>query len=86
MSAGIPVIASHFPLWKEVILGNQCGICVDPLQPIEIAAAIDFLVSNPHEAAAMGAKGRAAVEERYNWSTEEKKLINLYNQLLAKND
>jgi len=86
MSAGIPVIASHFPLWKEIILGNQCGICVDPLQPKEIAAAIDFLVSNPDEAESMGTKGRAAVEERYTWSTEGKKMINLYNQLLAEND
>ena len=83
MSAGIPVIASHFPLWREIVEGNECGICVDPQNPREIAAAIDYLVSHPDEAQRMGANGRRAVEERYNWNVEEKKLLALYRELTA---
>ena len=81
MSAGLPVIASNFPLWREIIEGNECGLCVDPMSPSEIAEAIDFLVNNPDQAKQMGERGQRTVRERYNWSFEEKKLIELYATL-----
>jgi glycosyltransferase involved in cell wall biosynthesis len=81
MSAGIPVIASNFPLWKEIIEKNNCGICVDPLKPEQIAKAIDYLIDNPDIAEEMGKNGRFAVKNYYNWSIEEKKLIQLYADL-----
>ncbi|MBU0727812.1 glycosyltransferase family 4 protein, partial [Patescibacteria group bacterium] len=37
MACGIPVIVSNFPLWKEIVEGNNCGVCVDPLNHKEIA-------------------------------------------------
>lgn len=83
MSAGVPVIASNFPLWREIIEGNQCGLCVDPLDPQAIAAAIDFLVENPAEAESMGRNGQKAVEEKYNWTIEEAKLLGFYRRVLA---
>lgn len=82
MSAGIPVIASDFPLWREIIEGNQCGICVDPLKPKKIAKAIDALIENPVMAEEMGSNGRRAVEEKYNWKNEEKKLLKVYTTIL----
>jgi glycosyltransferase involved in cell wall biosynthesis len=83
MSAGVPVIASNFPLWREIIEGNQCGLCVDPLRPEQIAAAIDYLVSHPDEARRMGENGRRAVKDRYNWAREEYKLQAFYGDLLG---
>jgi glycosyltransferase involved in cell wall biosynthesis len=82
MSAGIPVIASDFPLWREIVLGNQCGLCVDPMDPAAIAKAIDYLVAHPDEARQMGENGRRAVLERYNWSVEEAKLMDFYKKTL----
>jgi glycosyltransferase involved in cell wall biosynthesis len=82
MIAGIPVIASNFPLWKEIIEGNKCGICVDPLSTKEIAGAIRYLMEHSDEARKMGENGREAVLEKYNWEKEGKKLINLYGELL----
>ncbi|MDJ0696057.1 glycosyltransferase family 4 protein [Mastigocoleus sp. MO_188.B34] len=81
MSAGIPVIASNFPLWKEIIEGNKCGICVDPMNPKAIAKAIQWIVDNPNEAKRMGENGRKAVEEKYNWENEADKLRALYKEL-----
>jgi glycosyltransferase involved in cell wall biosynthesis len=84
MAAGIPVIASDFPLWREIVVGNQCGVCVDPMDPAAIAQAIDYLVLNPDVARQMGENGRRAVLDKYNWSVEETKLLNLYTQILQR--
>jgi glycosyltransferase involved in cell wall biosynthesis len=84
MSAGIPVIASAFPLWREIIVGNQCGLCVDPMDPASIARAIDHLVQHPDEARQMGENGRRAILEKYNWAVEEAKLLDLYRQILQR--
>jgi glycosyltransferase involved in cell wall biosynthesis len=82
MSAGIPVIASDFPLWRTIIADNDCGLLVDPLDPQAIAHAIDYLVTHPQEAQKMGVNGQVAVAERYNWASEEKKLLSFYERLL----
>jgi glycosyltransferase involved in cell wall biosynthesis len=84
MSAGVPVIASDFPLWRDIIEGNNCGLCVDPLRPQEIAEAIDFLVANPNRADEMGSNGLSAVRDRFNWSVEKDKLVALYEELIEK--
>lgn len=81
MSAGLPVICSHFPLWKEIIVKNQCGLCVDPNKPRQIAEAINFINENPGLSQEMGRRGREAIESTYNWSQEESKLIELYRDL-----
>lgn len=82
MSAGIPVIASNFPLWQSIIEDNQCGICVDPLNPDSIASAINWLIQHPIEAEEMGNNGRKAVENIYNWDIEKEKLFNFYKKLI----
>ena len=82
MSAGIPVIASDFPLWREIVLGNQCGLCVDPMDSVAIANAINYLAQHPREARQMGENGLRAVRERYNWPREENKLLAFYNRIL----
>lgn len=81
MSAGIPVIASDFPIWRSIIDDANCGLCVDPMNPVEVAEAIDYLSENPDVAQKMGINGRKAVEEKYCWQNEEQKLIILYSRL-----
>ncbi|MDM5177339.1 glycosyltransferase family 4 protein [Massilia sp. DJPM01] len=83
MAAGIPVIASDIPLWRAIIQNHQCGVCVDPLDPAAIAAAIDYFVRNPQIARRMGRNGRRAILEKYNWPAESEKLIQLYQDVQA---
>lgn len=84
MSAAIPVIASDFPLWREIMESNNCGLLVDPCNPGQIAEAIDYIVANPNEAQQMGNNGRKAVIEKYNWETEENKLLNFYRSIVER--
>ncbi|WP_294765068.1 glycosyltransferase family 4 protein [uncultured Rhodoferax sp.] len=83
MSAGIPVIASDFDLWRTIVEESKCGLCVNPLDPAAIGLAIDYLVGHRAEAEKMGANGRQAVLSRYNWAREEAKLIGFYDRLLS---
>ena len=83
MAAGIPVVASDFPLWREVVNKSGCGILVDPLDPRAIATAMAHLLHNPQKAEEMGQSGRRAVEELYNWESEKRKLLTLYEQLVS---
>ncbi len=82
MAIGLPVITSNFKLYKDVIERHNCGICVDPNNPKEIADAIKYIFENPLHAFEMGQNGRKAVEDIYNWKTQEEKLIKLYSEIL----
>jgi glycosyltransferase involved in cell wall biosynthesis len=80
MSSGLPLIASHFPLWRSLIDGERCGLLVDPLDPAAIARAIEQILEEPEKGAAMGDRGYAATKTRYNWTVESRKLIDLYHR------
>lgn len=83
MAAGIPVIASNFGWLKKIVEQHKCGLAVDPQNPEEIADAINWLCEHDDEARQMGERGRKAVVEHYNWSSEEKKLVGLYTALVS---
>ena len=83
MAAGLPVIVSDFPLWRQLIGDAQCGLFVDPLDPAAIAQAMAWILDNPEEAKAMGERGRLAVENDYNWARESRALLECYHSLAA---
>ena len=82
MLAGIPVIASNFKILEDIVEKEECGLCVDPLDPKAIGKAITYLSENDSIAKEMGEKGKKAVEEQYNWRKEEKKLLEIYKEVL----
>ena len=84
MMAGIPVVATDFELWKEIVEGNDCGLCVDPHDVHAIANAVNSLLDNPDRAQQMGKNGQRVVKEKYNWDSQEKVLFDLYDSLAKK--
>lgn len=83
MLAGLPIIASDFPKWREILSKNQCGVLVDPLNPKDIANNIHYLIKNPDIVETMGRNGWEAVQKNYTWATEGKKMLGLYQALLG---
>lgn len=84
MAAGIPCIASDFPMWRDVVAGHGCGICVDPLDARAIADALLELGRDPGARQRMGAAGRRAILDEVNWETEATNLMMLAERVLQR--
>jgi glycosyltransferase involved in cell wall biosynthesis len=83
MACGLPVVASDFPLYREVVNDVGFGILVDPTSPESIAEAIEKLIMNPDLRNQMSQRARKGFLERYNWESERRKLLKLYSELLS---
>lgn len=81
MAASLPVIASDFSVWRELIEDEQCGVFVDPMDTGAIADAIRSMRDHPAEARGMGTRGRNAVETKYSWERESERLLSVYREL-----
>ncbi|MCS1352249.1 glycosyltransferase family 4 protein [Mechercharimyces sp. CAU 1602] len=86
MAAGIPVVATDFPLWRDIVVGNQCGVVVDPLNPEEMAEEVLKLLQDKGLRNRMGENGKRAYQREFNWKQEANKLITLYSSLISKRD
>jgi len=83
MAASMPVIASNFPLWQEIVLKHECGLVVNPTDPLAVAHAIRALLADGALRRKMGANGRQAIEREYNWGIERMKLLDLYGRIVS---
>ena len=68
-ACGRPVIAGTSGGAPEAVQEGVTGHVVDPRSPDAVAAAIVGLLDDPAKGRAMGAAGRAWVEERWSWTT-----------------
>ena len=82
MEAGLPVICTDYEIWKEVVEGHNCGICIEPGNYNQLQEAIKYIFSNKDESYKMGQRGKKAINEKYNWRTEEDKYLSLVKKIL----
>lgn len=83
MAGSVPIVASDFPLWRDIISRSNCGLLVNPHKPEEIAKAVEWLLENPEQAREMGVNGRRAAEKEFNWGHEAIQLIDTYKRVLG---
>lgn len=82
MLFSLPIVVSDFPGLRKIVQTCNSGILVDPTDPEEISKEIARLLKDSSLSRRLGRNGRDAVLERYNWEVEERKLINVYSNLL----
>lgn len=77
-ACGIPAIASDLPPIRPFFRSGEAGLLVEPGRPAGLAQAIASLLNNPELAAGMGQRGRRLVVQRFNNSSEVRKLRRLF--------
>lgn len=82
LAAGVPAVASDLPAWRDLV-GDRC-LYVDPLDPTAIAEATTWLIEHPGDAAELAERGRAHVLREMSWTSEEARLLALYDRVLAR--
>ena len=82
MSIKLPVITSNFKLYEEVVVKNECGFCIDPYSPEDLADKIEVLLKDGNKVTHFGNNGYNTVKNSFNWSNEEKKLLKRYDIIL----
>lgn len=81
LSAGVPVVTTTATPWAEI--DGLCGWCVAPaVEPLTQALAAAMGLTDP-ERAALGARGKRLVEERYTWASVGRQMERLYVTIIA---
>jgi len=78
MALGIPVLASNFPLWREIVADAQCGQVADPIKRSDVFEAAQDVLSSQ----GLGANGHRAVHRHYSWQSESKRLMGFMDRIL----
>lgn len=82
MAAGVPVIASDFPLFRRFVDEWRCGIVVDAGDPKRVASRIIGLEGDRAAAQEIGQNGLHTVREFRSWEKMAEELLKVYRCLL----
>jgi glycosyltransferase involved in cell wall biosynthesis len=82
MAVGLPVVGSDLPPIRRFIEESKAGLLAVPADPHSHAEKIFSIIEHPEMAKQMGLHGRKAFLTKFNWASEEKKLLSLYRKLL----
>lgn len=81
LAAGLAVVATDVPLWRQLLDGADCATWVPPGDPGSVVAALRRYDSDPDLLRRHAEAGRALVLERFRWDHEEHVLLDLYRSL-----
>jgi glycosyltransferase involved in cell wall biosynthesis len=83
MAASLPVVATGVGGNAEAVVDGVTGFIVPAEDPAALAAAIARLLSDPSQAQAMGAAGRARASATFTTEAMMQRVVATYNRLLA---
>jgi phosphatidylinositol alpha-mannosyltransferase len=83
MAAGLPVVASDIPGYREVMDHGVEGLLVPPRDPGALAAGLVRVLTEPGLAARLGEAGRERARE-YDWSPVVDRLEALYARAIGR--
>ncbi|HVM12223.1 MAG TPA: glycosyltransferase family 4 protein [Actinomycetota bacterium] len=81
MAAGLPVVASDIPGYREVVRDGVDGVLVPPRAPAATAAALRRLLDDPAVADGFRAAGRQRAG-RFGWETVAAEILGIYEEAL----
>lgn len=80
MMCGKPILVSKGTAMTAIVEKENCGLVVDSGNIEEIKEAIERLKEDPGLCQQLGANGRRAYEQQYNWETMQERLLALYHK------
>ena len=83
MAHGKPVVGCRGQGIDGIILEGETGLLAEPKDVDSLVRALDFLLSQPDIAKAMGERARKMVLETYTWENSAQRLIKVYEELLG---
>src|SRR5262249_34515082 len=84
LMAGVPVVASDFPVLRPFVVDEEVGLLVRPEDPDRIAEAVEGLLSRPAQLAAMRENARRLARTKCHWGTQAAVLADLYRRISSR--
>lgn len=81
---GRPVIASGDPAGQELVVQGTTGLLVPPGQPLDLAAGILEILSDPEKAREMGEAGYRLARQRYDAAQNAARTFAVYERVLGR--
>jgi glycosyltransferase involved in cell wall biosynthesis len=83
LSVGTPVIVSDLENISKEVLEDGAGWAFRVGQPLDLAAVMDVVASDPDTTGGMRERARSSFERRYSPSADTRRLESLYRSLVA---
>ena len=83
MGVGLPVVATDIRGCREAVVHGKTGLIVPAKDGKALAGAVEHLLGNPEEAAAMGHAGRKRAVEFYDYRTVQRRFVHFIDEALG---
>ena len=84
MAEGKPVVAAAAGGLPEIVADGVTGRLVPPADPDSLASAMLAILSDPEQAAGMGAAGRQRVQREFRLEAMVERTQQLYEEVFAR--